>query len=207
MAKDFLEYDLPDIAILNNEEIVYRYMVWRPQEVLIILGRSNSNVNEVVFVEQAQKDNVKIYQRPTGGQSVVLSPNMLIVSVTEPLDSSRPSKEYFYAYNQVIIEALQKLGVKDLGVKGISDIAIGQKKIAGTAMYRNRLQVFYHAVLNVAEDVNIFERYLKYPPKVPDYRKGRSHKEFVTSLRIQGYNFSLQEIQEKIQEQLHIYGN
>ncbi|BBM84158.1 lipoyl protein ligase domain-containing protein [Candidatus Uabimicrobium amorphum] len=206
MAQDFLKYDLPDIAILNNEEIIYRYMVWRPQEVLIILGRSNSKVEEVVFVEQAQKDNVKIYQRPTGGQSVVLSPNMLIISITEPLDSSRPSKEYFYAYNQIIIKALQQMGVKDLGVKGISDIAIGQKKIAGTAMYRNRLQVFYHAVLNVGEDVNIFERYLKYPPKVPDYRKGRSHKEFVTSLLVQGYDFPLHEIQEKIQGQLRNYG-
>ena len=205
MSKNFLEYDLPDIVILRNEEIKYRHMVWQPQEVLVILGRSNNKVEEVVFVNKTQEDNVKVYQRPTGGQSVVLSPKMLIISITEPLNSSLPSKEYFRLYNEITIRALETLGIEDLGVKGISDIAIGNKKIAGTAMYRNRQQVFYHAVLNVAEDVNIFERYLKYPPTVPDYRKGRSHKEFVTSIHAKGYKLPIADIKQAIEKQLKNY--
>ncbi|WP_372367256.1 biotin/lipoate A/B protein ligase family protein [Candidatus Uabimicrobium sp. HlEnr_7] len=202
---DFLEYNLPDVDMLNNEEVVFRYLLWQPQDTLVILGRSNNNVEDVVFVEQAQKDGVDIYQRPTGGQSVVISPDMLCISITEPLDAVRASKDYFFAYNQITISALKKLGIKDLGVKGISDIAIKQKKIAGTAMYRNRLRVFYHAVLNVAGDLDLFERYLKYPPKVPDYREGRSHKDFVTSLRIQGYQFSVDNIKNAIENELFQY--
>lgn len=203
MSQGFLSYDLPDIVIFEMQELEYRYMLWQPQDTYIILGRSNMVVEDVVFVEKAKQDNVKIYQRPTGGQSVVLSPKMLIISITEPLcETPHPSKEYFAAYNQKIVNALASLGVKNLCTRGISDIAIGEKKIAGTAMYRNRERVFYHAVLNVAEDVNIFERYLKYPPKVPDYRKGRSHKDFVTSLRAQGYNLHIDDIKTKLQQTL-----
>jgi len=47
--------------------------------------------------------------------------------------------------------------------------------------------LLYHAVLNLGEPASTFERYLKHPSKEPDYRKGRSHSDFVTSLKEKGY--------------------
>lgn len=198
---DFEEYDLPDAAMQRDQDETYRYLVWQPQQTYIVLGRSNNCPQDVVFVEEAHKNKVKICQRATGGQSVVLSPKMLVVSISQTQED-RTSKEHFYCYNQKIILALKQLKVRDLGQKGISDITIKNKKIAGTAMYRNRHKIFYHAVINIGEDLDIFERYLRYPPKTPDYRQGRSHKEFITSLVVEGYTIDLEIIQKSIEEQL-----
>lgn len=57
---------------------------------------------------------------------------------------------------------------------------------------RNRL--VYNAVLNVAEDPKLFERYLHHPKREPNYRAGRSHSESVTSLRAEGYDFREEEL-------------
>ncbi len=42
-------------------------------------------------------------------------------------------------------------------------------------MYRSRDLLFYTASLMIANDLMLLDRYLKYPSKEPDYRKGRSH--------------------------------
>ena len=49
-------------------------------------------------------------------------------------------------------------------------------------------------MLNISEDAEVFEHYLKHPVKEPDYRKGRSHKDFVTSLKAEGYTINTEEI-------------
>ncbi|MCK7539718.1 MAG: hypothetical protein MZV63_56820 [Marinilabiliales bacterium] len=45
-----------------------------------------------------------------------------------------------------------------------------------------RARLVYHAVLNLGEGTDVFERYLRHPRREPDYRQGRLHSEFVTSL-------------------------
>lgn len=47
--------------------------------------------------------------------------------------------------------------------------------------------VFYHAVLNIGETPEFIGRYLKHPAREPDYRIGRKHEDFVTSVRLAGY--------------------
>ena len=71
--------------------------------------------------------------------------------------------------------------------KGISDIAIKDKKILGSAIYRSKDKIFYQAVLNVSENPQLFDKYLKHPKKEPDYRNGRLHSDFVTSFHAEGY--------------------
>ena len=45
--------------------------------------------------------------------------------------------------------------------KTISDIAIGDKKILGSSMYRKKNTIFYHAVLNVSESITEISKHLK----------------------------------------------
>ena len=47
--------------------------------------------------------------------------------------------------------------------RGISDIAIDDLKILGSALYQNKDVVFYHAVLNVGESTNLMESILNIP--------------------------------------------
>ena len=81
---------------------------------------------------------------------------------------------------------------------GISDITMAGKKILGSSIYRSKEALLYHAVLNLGEPASTFERYLKHPTKEPDYRQGRSHSEFVTSLKEIGYTKSYHHMENEL---------
>ena len=194
-------YDLPDAELLEDNTLTYRYMVWEPGVLCIVLGQSNQP-DQSVYVERATVDGVPVYKRPSGGETVVLSTGTLVVSILKRGDGLRSPRLYFNDYNEKIMQVLRGLGVKNLSANGISDICIGNQKILGSSIYRNKDRVFYHGVLNRAESVDVIERYLKHPLREPEYRDGRSHKDFVTSLAQQGYQFTGAEIRGALIEEL-----
>jgi lipoate-protein ligase A len=108
---------------------------------------------------------------------------------------------YFSLYNGKIIAALRNLGVDDLFQKGISDICIHNKKIAGSSIYRTKDALLFHSVLNVSEPVITIEKYLKYPAREPDYRESRPHRDFVTSLHHEGYRLEAGQIKSAIRKE------
>ena len=185
------EYNLPDFNIYANSENAFS--IWQPENTCVVIGASNKPVDSLK-AENIIGDNIAVYKRPTGGQAVVLTPETVVISVLQLENSLKTPKVLFQKINSLIIQSLQQLGVKQLSHKGISDIAIADKKILGSALYRNKAKNFYHAVLNLSANVDIIERYLKHPVKEPDYRNGRSHSEFVTSLWEEGYNLNIEEI-------------
>jgi lipoate---protein ligase len=189
------KYDLPDFVIYESTKNTFR--IWQPEETYIVLGTSNKP-EESLNEENILNDHIQVYKRPSGGQSVVLTPKTLVIAVLKIETEIKAPKLFFQEINSIIISALEEFGVKNLFHKGISDIAIGEKKILGSSMYRNKEKNFYHAVLNISESTDLFERYLKHPVKEPDYRKGRTHKDFVTSLKNEGCNLNIDEIKKSL---------
>lgn len=187
-----IDYNLPDIQLLNHHN--RRFLTWIPDKTYIVLGASN-RPEESLYVEKVVQDNITVLKRPSGGQTVILTPNnLLIATVFHHLEEIQ-TKEIFNQINQLLITAFENAGISGLSLKGISDIAIADKKILGSAMYKNKDALLYHAVLNMGEPAATFEKYLKHPSKEPDYRNGRSHKEFVTSLKEMGFAQSYQHIE------------
>lgn len=184
-----MDYNLPDEALLNDTVSVYRAMVWEPPFLCIVLGQSNE-MEASVFLENAETDDVPVLKRPSGGETVILSPKTVVISILKRGDPLTSPRHYFESYNRKIIESLEILGISNLRTDGISDICIGDKKILGSSIYRNKDLVLYHAVLNRAESPALMERYLKHPLREPKYRQNRSHASFVTSLEKEGYGFS-----------------
>ncbi len=191
-----MNYNLPDIQVLESDKD-YDFMLWRPDTRYIVLGRAN-NVESSVFTDMAQKDRVEIIKRPSGGESVILTPSMLVFSAKITMRQHRNPSLIFEQINKNLISSLTILGIKDLHSKGISDISIGDKKIIGSSMYLKDKTLFYHAVLNINEDVRLISRYLKHPLKEPQYRAGRPHKEFVTSLHNEGYRLDYLTVETSI---------
>jgi len=187
------KYNLADSDLLTDDFPNIKMMIWKPETRAVVIGNSNKASN-TVDIPNAEKDGVSVYKRNSGGESVVLTENMLIISIVKNIEKFANSKEMFNQYNNLIIEGLRKLGIENLGLKGISDIAIGEKKILGSAMYRNKDRSFYHAVLNVSENIDVIARYLRHPEREPGYRNGRSHKDFVTSISNQHKKFEFNEI-------------
>jgi len=189
------EYHLPDSQLLDKK--TNQYLIWTPDKTYIVLGASN-NFNDSLNIENVIEDKVTVLKRPSGGQTVVLTPNNIMISAVFIDSKTVHPKEVFQHVNKLIISAIEKMGIQNLAPMGISDIAINGRKILGSAIYRNKNALLYHAVLNIGEPAATFERYLKHPLKEPDYRKGRSHSEFVTSLKEKGYANSAHHIENML---------
>jgi len=196
------KYDLADNELLEDTTSIYRVMVWEPGFLCIVLGQSN-RFEDAVRIGNAEQDGVPVYKRPSGGETVVLSPRTLVISILQRGQGLRSPRLYFNNYSEKIIGALRGLGVENLSFKGISDICLGERKILGSSIYRNKEVVFYHAVLNRAESVEVLERYLEHPSREPGYREGRRHRDFVTSLVHEGYDFSGEKLTQALLDELN----
>jgi lipoate---protein ligase len=191
MAAEVRPYDLPDAALFSGTGD--GMLVWQPSETIIVLGQSNTPERSLVM-ENVLSDDIPITKRPTGGEAVILSPRMAVITVARKFEEMVRSRDFFMEVNGMILDLLAGLGVKNYGTRGISDITIGHRKILGSSMHRRENRLVYHAVLNIAEDPSIFERYLRHPSREPDYRRNRPHGEFVTSLKKEGCDISYDDI-------------
>lgn len=198
------KYNLPDSYLFETNVDTPLVKVWIPMETCIVLGRSNQP-SDSLFIEKVIEDSIPVYKRPSGGETVLLSNQMLVLSITVKQTGFKSGKSYFEKYNTKVISVLKNFGIDDLEYRGISDIAIRNLKILGSAVYQNKDVVFYHAVINVSESIALIEKYLKHPKREPDYRSNRNHKEFVTSLVQEKYDVKILDLKEKIEKEFQIH--
>lgn len=191
MAVTLSEYDLPDAFLFKGSTT--GILVWQPQETVIVLGQSNS-IETSLSIDTVAADGLRVTKRPSGGETVILTPATVAFTAARHFQVMIPFRDYFMMVNSAVIEGLAEMGVSGLGARGISDITIGNQKILGSSMRKVGDKLVYHAVLNIAEDPVLFSRYLLHPQREPDYRSGRSHHEFVTSLAAEGYIFTPTEV-------------
>lgn len=172
-----------------DDDVLRRYKqqlvtaVYYPQQTVVVLGNSNKADVEV-NAEACQRDGVEILKRYGGGGTVVLYPGSLVVSVGAWVGQPFQNSQYFDAINGCVIKSLGALHPDfcQLSVDGLSDIVFGERKVAGTSMFRSRNYLLYQASILVELDIDLIGRYLKHPSKEPAYRKKRSHRDFLTSL-------------------------
>lgn len=119
------EYNLPDIELLNEES--NKFLLWIPDKTYIVLGASNK-ADIAVEESLAIKDNITVMKRRTGGQTVMLTPNNLIISAVITDESIMKPKDVFNNFNDIIIGAIEKDHKAKFSTRGISDIALGDKK-------------------------------------------------------------------------------
>ena len=199
MAIELNKYNLPDIEILADNNSSTSFYVWIPDKTYLILGRSN-NVENSLIQNRLKKDSIKVFKRPSGGETVVLTPKTLVISAVIISEEFKNTRKYFKIFNQKIIDVLEKHEVDGLSHKGISDITLNNRKVLGSAIYRTKGKLFYHSVLNISEPVSTIEKYIKHPSREPDYRNGRKHSEFVTSLYAEGFKINIVELKNSLKK-------
>lgn len=177
---------------------------WIPDKVYVVLGISN-NPEEALILKNILENNIPVYKRPSGGEAVLLTPNTLVISAIALYENLKSPKEFFRLFNNKIISGLNSIGIENVYDKGISDIAIKDKKILGSAIYRSKDKIFYQAVLNVSENPQLFDKYIQHPKKEPDYRNGRTHSDFVTSLNAEGYIVDTVSVIQALSKMFHSY--
>lgn len=163
-------------------------------ETVVVLSRSRLPAREV-HLDRCAADRIPVLVRPSGGGAVVLAPGALTASVvTRALGAAaRPERE-FTRFGAGVAAALAACGVGGVQMRGVSDLCLGDRKIAGTALRLWRGLVLFQLSLLVDMDLDLLDRYLPMPSRQPDYRRGRGHRDFVTTLRAAGATASLPEL-------------
>lgn len=167
----------------SNTDILHYY---EPQEIEIVLGQGCDGERDIDLV-RSEADNVPLYRRRGGGGTVVLSPRMVVIVLVTTVNSLFNNLHYFDTINRAYIDALEKLHVFPVEQKGISDLAINDKKILGGSIYRKEHILFYQGSLMINNDLNLISRYLRMPRSMPEYRRNRNHADFCTNLQQAGF--------------------
>jgi len=179
----------------------YACEVYEARQTEIVLGRS-AKAEDDVHLEKCEHDNVPVHRRAGGGGTVLLCRGMIVISVAGRTTLAYHLKEHMNAVNMVVIKTLEGLGVENLEIKGISDISIGDKKILGSSLHKKKDLVLYQGSLLVDPPLELIAGYLRHPQKEPDYRRGRPHDDFITSLYREGYSIDKSVLIEALKREL-----
>jgi lipoate-protein ligase A len=178
-----------DEALLNwcethhSDEGLLR--TWHPQSHFIVLGHSNKFGSEVDALA-CDAASVRVLRRISGGGAVVQGPgcfnySLFLNTTIAKVNSVNECFDYVLRRHQRLFERLKKVDVR---VDGISDLTVGGRKFSGNAQYRKRTFVLVHGTFLLDFDLALMERYLRLPARQPEYRGNRSHREFVTNLKL-----------------------
>jgi len=175
------------------------------QQFIEIVHGPSFIINNEVFIDRCVADGVLITERRGGGGTVVLSPGVLVIIVVgEKKDNREWAQGIFRRVNGAIITALIKAGVENAVEAGISDIAVDGRKILGSSIYMGSKPplFYYQASLMVSNDLGLMDKYLRHPPREPDYREGREHGRFCTTLQECGLTVGVGELAGLIEGEL-----
>ena len=178
-----------DEAILEAAEAAGRpsetLRFWEPAAPAVVVGRS-SRLDEEVFLGICQAHGVPVLRRPSGGAAIVAGPGCLMYALVLSYEKRPDLRQLENAHRFVLRTIAAALEPLRPGVHcaGTSDLAIGSKKFSGNSARCRPSHFLYHGTLLYDFSLDAIERYLKHPPRTPDYRKGRNHELFVMNLNV-----------------------
>ena len=158
-----------------------RLRVYRPEGIAVVLGRGSRPEVELDLAA-CRADEVPLRRRRGGGCAVVLDPGSVVVALALPAGRPGAIRERFRRLSDWILEGLAGLGIDGIRRAGVSDLVLGDRKVGGACMSFSQGRLFYGITLLAEPPVGLMERYLRHPPREPEYRRKRRHAEFVGSL-------------------------
>jgi lipoate-protein ligase A len=158
--------------------------VWQWPAPAVVLG-AGGRIADDVHEERCRADGVELARRSSGGGTVVLGPGCLLYTVVLSYQRDPALTQIVPSYRYVLARIVAGLRgfAPNLDVRGSSDIAELERKVSGNAQQRKRCHLLQHGTLLYNFDITRVAEYLKAPPRQPDYRRQRGHREFLTNLR------------------------
>ena len=155
--------------------------LWEAHRLAVVLG-SGGKLSEDVDDDACRADGVPILRRSSGGGTVLLGKGCLCFSVVLAFGRDPVLEDLHGSYAYIlrrVIDALPEPGVE---LVGICDLALGGKKFSGNAQQRKRHHLLHHGTILYGFDLSLIPRYLREPPRRPDYRGSREHDAFICNL-------------------------
>ena len=174
-----------DEALLNSCEAgesdeILRF--WESPTHFVVLGYSNRAETEVQL-NHCHEMNIPVLRRCSGGGTVLQGPGCLNYSLILRIDSSLESITetncYVMRRNR---DAIQSLVADPVEIRGHTDLAMNDLKFSGNSQRRRRNFLLFHGSFLLGLDLDLVGTLLKFPSREPEYRQGRSHRQFLTLL-------------------------
>lgn len=153
-----------------------------------------------VFAENMA--GIALYKRKGGGGTVLLGPETIVVTLHAGVSNPFGNKAYFEAINAAMIQVFRSWRDLPYRQRGLSDIAVEDRKIVGTSIYRRKQYLLYQASILVELNLPLMEKVLRPPPREPDYRQNRDHRSFVTCLRDLGIAHSYAQMVDDLEHKM-----
>jgi lipoate-protein ligase A len=169
------------VAEADDGPEVLRVWEWPASAVVLGAGcRLAEDVDEVA----CRAEGVPILRRSSGGGTVLLGAGCLLYSLVLRYERDPMLNEIRSSYHHILGRVVLALGGEAAGIApaGISDLAREGRKVSGTAQQRKRRHLLHHGTLLYAFDLDGVPRFLRHPPREPDYRAGRPHQAFLDNL-------------------------
>jgi lipoate---protein ligase len=165
---------------------------WESPTYFVVLGRIGKEMEDV-HMDVAASDGIPVLRRSSGGGTVVQGPGCLNYSIVLSKDKNPVLNDLRGSYawiSQKVTDSLKTLGV-DACFRPISDIALsqGDLKFSGNAQHRGKTHILHHGTILYDFNLDLVSKYLKMPKDIPEYRKARSHKDFITNIYIKPAEF------------------
>jgi lipoate-protein ligase A len=171
--------------------------IWESPQPVVVVGRS-SRVGSEVNEAACRAAGIAILRRSSGGAAVVAGPGCLMYAVVLSYQLRPRLKDLRHAHAFVLgrlVESVRPMiahqgllahvGTSDLAIRDLEVAAGGSpvlRKFSGNSLRAKRTHLLYHGTLLYEFDLTLIETCLRMPPRQPDYRRHRSHSEFVTNL-------------------------
>ncbi len=178
-----------DEALLEEAETASEPLetlrLWEPQQPMVVVGRS-SHVDAEVRLDVCQSLGIPVLRRVSGGATIVAGPGCLMYAVVLSYKLRPDLRQLSQAHQHVLnllASAIKPL-VPNVHYRGTSDLALDQLKFSGNSARCRRENLLYHGTLLYDFPLDLIERCLAMPPRMPDYRERRPHGRFVTNLSL-----------------------
>lgn len=168
------------------------FWLWESPHPWVVVGLGQAVAVEA-NLESCRQSGISVFRRCSGGGAVVQGPGCLCYAVTLRVERD-PALGAVTTTNSWIMErlcrAIQGQSANEIAVHGHTDLAfrdgVNWRKFSGNAQRRRRSALLFHGTMLHAFDLSRITDCLRHPSAEPDYRAGRSHREFVANLPVGG---------------------
>lgn len=155
------------------------YLLFWQSKNTVVIGR-HQNLPEEIDLEYADKLDINIVRRPTGGGAVYHDYGNLNFSfISDMLGSSQKAMDHF---TQPIVMALKNLAL-DAEKSGRNDIMISGKKVSGNAQRIQGQRILHHGTLLFDSDLSVLSQVLKVRPEKFKSKSAKSVRNRVANIK------------------------
>ena len=173
------------LAIVEADPAAACLRFWEAADFCVVLGRSNS-IDTEVDVAFCKSMGIPILRRASGGGTVLVGPGCLCYTLVLPLTDGLRAMGVSRVTSEIMERMAVGLGelLPKVGVCGTSDLVWDGRKFSGNAQRWQRNAFVHHGTMLYDFDLPRMERCLNHPAREPDYRRARTHAEFVGNIPV-----------------------